>query len=383
MTDITHVGSSTRDLRLEAGGEVDILLTSASVRIRGVEGDRVIVRASRGEDIDDEVSMESAPGRVIVRDADRGFKLGPIRVRLNGSADLEIDVPKSARISCKTLSGDVDATGLAGDTRWASASGDIRLRLDGGSLTAESMSGDVIVESAGSISIKARSVSGDVRIHAPRIERLGASTTSGDVRVEGELGEGEEHSISSISGDVELVTKSPVRVSTQTITGDVRASGTHTAEGGRGRRTIVSGAGSVPVGIRTTSGDIRLRGSGSAPTVPAAPTAPAAPAVIAPQAPVAPAAPLAPVAPAAATLAPAYVVAEAEAAPNLVRPTRSADDGPADPPSLGTDGLAERREAVRLEVLRALERGDLDIEAASWRLEQIDGSGPLAFRGWQ
>ena len=42
----------------------------------------------------------------------------------------------------------------------------------------------------------------------------------------------------------------------------------------------------------------------------------------------------------------------------------------------------DRREAARLDVLRALERGDLDVEAASRRLEALEEAGPSSFRGW-
>ena len=42
----------------------------------------------------------------------------------------------------------------------------------------------------------------------------------------------------------------------------------------------------------------------------------------------------------------------------------------------------DRREAERLDVLRALERGDVDVETASRRLELLDEAGPRSFRGW-
>ena len=182
--------------------------------------------------------------------------------------------------------------------------------------------------------------------------------------------------ISSVSGDVELTTSSDVRVDTQSVTGDVHATGTRFAEGGRGRRTLVVGAGTVGVSVRTTSGDIRLRGvaatEASAPTPPVPPRAPATPRT--PDVPAAPVPPVAPVAP----VPPVVVVAEAEAAPNLVRPAaRDADDAP-----LGAASPTDRREAARLEILRALERGDLDIESASHKLEILEDAGPRFFRGW-
>jgi hypothetical protein len=44
--------------------------------------------------------------------------------------------------------------------------------------------------------------------------------------------------------------------------------------------------------------------------------------------------------------------------------------------------LVDRREAARLDILRALERGELDVESATRRLEILDESGPRFFTGW-
>ena len=351
--------------------------------MRGVDGEAVTVSTRGGEPIDDEVTIEATPGKVRIRDDERGLKFGPLRVRTRGTADLDIDVPRTARVNLRTLSGDVDAAGIGAASHWASASGDLRLDVDGGPVSAESMSGDVWLTATAAIEVKARSVSGDVNLRGTRFDVLAASTTSGDIRVTADLGDRQDHLVSSVSGDVDITTASPIRLETQTITGDVRASGTRLAEGGRGRRAMVIGAGTIGLSVRTTSGDIRLRGvevneaaaagAWSAPDVPPASDRPASPAM--PSAPAMPAAPSLPAAPAApnppiASTPPVVVVAEAEAAPNLVRPTG------------GAAAPVDRREAARLEILRALERGDLDIEAASHKLEIIEDAGPRYFRGW-
>ena len=387
MTESTGVATTVREVALTPGGEVSINLTSSDVRVNAVDGDVVTIRTRGGEDIDDEILVENEPGRVFVRDAERGYRIGPVRFGSGGSVALDVDVPRTARLICKTLSGDIEAHGVGHESRWSTASGDLHLVVEGGSLILDTMSGDATVESSGPIGIRARTVSGDLRLSAPRIEALQASSTSGDVRIDADLGSGFEHVITSVSGDVFLQTTSPVRLETQTIAGDVRATGLHSAEGGRGRRTIIVGDGSVRVGARTTSGDIRLDGRGMAgippipgirmpdpPKAPAAPSMPKLPAMPkAPDAPVAPVPPVAPEPPADAS----WVVAEAEAAPNLVR----ADNAPGGAWS-GADSVVDRREAARLDILRALERGELDIEAASYRLAELDEAGPRSFRGF-
>ena len=177
MTDTTSVTTTVREVPLAPGGELSINLTSSDVRIKAVDGDAVTVRTRGGEDIDDEVLVESEAGRVTIRDAGRGYRIGPIRLPGHGTAALDIDVPRAARISCRTLSGDVEAHGVGHESRWSTASGDIHLTIEGGSLTVDTMSGDLTVESRGPVGVRARTVSGDLRIHAPRIEALQASST--------------------------------------------------------------------------------------------------------------------------------------------------------------------------------------------------------------
>ncbi len=365
MTDTLHT-ASVRELPLEPGGSVEISVSSGSVRIRGIAGDRVVVRSHNGDSLADDVRIDATPGTVRIRDAEGGFKLGPLQVRTRRSLDLDIDLPRTAAVSLRTMSGDVEATGIGGASRWATASGDLRIATSAGPIQVETMSGDAVIDASVAIALGARTVSGDLRVRAPRLDATDASTTSGDVHLEAELAPGSRHSVSSVSGDVDIATASPVRLEAQTIAGDVRATGPHTAEGGRGRRTLVVGNGSVALTVRTTSGDVRLRvlGAPAAPVAPAAPAAPVAPAppvvAQAPAAPVPPAAPAAPFAPS----TPSPLTDEDTQAWNAAEPA------------------VDRREAARLDVLRALERGDMDIETASRRLEALEEAGPRFFRGW-
>lgn len=372
MTDTTTgtaSGASVREVPLADGGTLELVLTSNDLRLRGVDGDRVVVRARDLRDLADELSIETSPGRVVIRDRGNGeLRFGPLRIGSRQAVNLDVDVPRGTRLSVRTLSGDVSAQAIAGPSRWATASGDLRLQVDGGPVDVDTMSGDVTLEASVAIEVGARSVSGDLRLRAPSLLVLNASTTSGDVDVVAEMAGPASHAISSVSGDVRLTTGSEVRLEAQTVSGDIRAAGAHREEGGRGRRTLVVGAGKVAVKARTMSGDILLRpGAGPARSAPPAPQAGSA----------APDAPVDPVTPVAAP-DPAVVVAEASAAPNLVRPGLAT---PADPASGGA-GDEGPREAARLELLHALERGDLDVETAMRRLETLDGGGPRPFRGW-
>jgi hypothetical protein len=52
------------------------------------------------------------------------------------------------------------------------------------------------------------------------------------------------------------------------------------------------------------------------------------------------------------------------------------------PAQLATLSIPDLREAARLEILRALERGEVDVETASQHLEILEEAGPRNFRGW-
>ncbi len=375
MTDT--INAASRELILEPGGSVDVNLSAGSLRIRGTDGDRVVVRTSDGAPLADDVRIDAGDGVVRIRDGESGIRLGPLHVRTRRSPDLDIDLPRTAALSVRTLSGDVVATGIAAASRWAMASGDLRISTSAGPVQVETMSGDAVIDASVAIALGARTVSGDLRVHAPGLEVIDASSTSGDIRVEADLSPGARHVISSVSGDVEVATGSPVRLEAQTIAGDIRASGPHRAEGGRGRRTLVVGNGSVVLSVRTTSGDVQLRVLGGA----------------------APMAPVPPMAPdpfagidtsgfdltgfdtsgvdASAIELPSPVVPVAESAPEAHSITDEDTQAWTAPES-----VLDRREAARLDVLRALERGDLDIEMASRRLEALEDAGPRSFRGW-
>ena len=374
----TASAAGIRELPLEPGGTVEIHLSSSDLQIRGTDGDRVIFRTRDGRAVADEFSIDATANRVSIRDNQSGLRLGSLFFRVRGAPDLDIDIPRSTTVQVRTLSGDVVAEGIGGPSHWTSASGDLRVGVSAGPVAIETMSGDAALDAVTPIALTVRTVSGDLSVRAPRLDLLNASSTSGDVQVQADLAAGVAHSVSSVSGDVEIATASPVRVETQSIAGDVRVSGIHRSEGGRGRRTVVVGDGSARVSVRTTSGDVRLRALGPGAIAQPAPAQPAptqpAPTQPAPTQP----APQAPVVPAAESALP--VVAEAEAAPNLVR--RDAQPQPAAEAQSGAPSAVDDREQARLDVLRALERGELDVESASLRLEGLEESGPSASQGW-
>lgn len=251
----------------------------------------------------------------------RGVHLEPgpgqltVTVRSGHASDVEIDVPMGAAVTADGSSSDIEARGLHGNQRYRTASGDLRLRGVRGSITVEAVSGDIDMVVDGTASILARTVSGELSIRAGVLEALRATTTSGDVHLAARFAGPGPFGVETVSGDVTLAPADGIRVVASTITGDVRSDLPSRAEGPRSERSLVvgDGDGGATITFRSMSGDLRVVRAmvltASGSPVPGASVAPAHGAT-------------------------------------------------------GTDSL---------EILRALERGDIDVDEADRRLEALDG----------
>jgi hypothetical protein len=417
MTEPTAPARYLREIPVPEGGEVDLRLGSNRLDIRTGRDGVVVIRAREGEDLDREFEIITGHDYVKVVDGGAGtFRLGPLSLRTSHAPDLDVEVPRNVRLSVRTISGDVHAAGIAGPSRWTTAAGDLRLAVDGGPVTVETMSGDARIESSAPIGVTARTVSGDVRVRAPRVLVLDAATTSGDVEVDASLADTSRHTVTSVSGDIRLITGSEIRVETQSVTGDIKASMTHRTEGTRGRRTVIVGSGRVHVAVRTMSGDVRLRQGrpDDAPPTPAVAPTPASTAtpraepaampgtalgtvvavttgaLVPPEPPTAPAPPVTtwplPVPP----VMPFPPVMPVPVEPVVTWPSSTAASPVTDEtapvpdiadPAAAIDATRPATEDERLEILRALERGELDVETAWQRLDALEPS-PSSPAGW-
>lgn len=301
-----------------AEGVIMLRLEHGEVRLHGSDGHRAVIRSGHGSSLDDLVVERGDGSLAISSRRDGSFGTGR-RGRDRGAIALELDVPRRAAIVVESGDADVSADGLAGEQRYRTASGDVRLREVTGTIGVDAVSGDVAVRASGTASLALRTVSGELEILAATIARLRAATTSGDVDVEGRFeGEG-PFSIETVSGDARLAPANDVRVETSTISGDVASELEATRDGRRGRQTLVIGRGDGPVvTFRSTSGDL----------VVTRPTAPSSPPATGPQDPV-------------GTTTSAPVIPTGDAADDLA-------------------------------ILRALERGEIDVAEAGRRLAALD-----------
>lgn len=328
-----------------------------------------------GENFDFDASMDF--GRDIVRDVvgsmfgkrseshrdrDRGDRADREDRSGRPRFDLVIEVPKAladgSRVNVRTASGAAGCADLACKVDASSASSDCHFRAIDGSLTVQTASGDVMIEGIeGALTF--RSASGDARISGAALTALNVNTASGDITVRGRFEGSEPCWIHTVSGDVQLELSAPLpsEIGFKSVSGDafVPAPFEHT-----GRKTWhINGGSGAELAVKTVSGDLHVRaddtpsGRASESHVPE------------------PAAPPSPPAPAAPPSAPAPPADPASAAIPLGVPGANGTAPTADEPA----GLNEAEETERLNLLQALERGEIDVEDAMRRLDELDAGG--------
>jgi hypothetical protein len=334
MTTTNDLDAVVVDHAIGTRGRLAIHVASAEIRLAATDGDRVIVRTPNGTPLPERLIVEAVDGGLTIREKDNlGLTFGVGR----RVAQLEVELPVATEIAVDIASGWLDAKGLRGEQRYRLVSAETRLRGVAGRIQLNTVSGDATIELADATDLAVKSVSGDIAVRGGRLDALRVGTTSGDVRVDSPLVGRSGNTVETLSGDVALVAAAGMRVEARTVSGDLTSDLPHRSEGRMGRRTLIVGDGSIELGFRSVSGDLRIH-DGSALAVADAPLVPTPP--------TAPAPPLPPEARVAST-------------------TPSRDEHAADP-----------AEAERMAILRALEQGELDVPAAMDRLAALDADAP-------
>lgn len=325
------INGSTFEHRLGSAGRFVARLRVGDLTIRGVDGDVARIRDTSGRDLAESVRIQAGEGELElspVGGKSLGFVLAIGSHRFGRGGDLEIDLPHGTAVSVETASGEIEVDAIRGPGRYRTASGGIALRGVRGVLEVSAVSGDVLIEADDEIGLELKTVSGDTRVQAPRIGRLGVNTVSGDIRVDGDLAGKGPYSIETLSGDAVVVAHRGLRVDARTITGELRSDLDSKVQEGGGRRALVVGDGASALTFKSVSGGLRL------------------------------------------------------AAPRESRPATRAAAAPA-PAGMEGTSVAESDDGAqstahdagydaRLEILRALERGELGIDEATARLAELD-----------
>jgi hypothetical protein len=296
--------------RIGAAGSFSLNNISGDVRIRGTDGDEVVVRARwdhGGGDRPLPLVVRRTDSSLSIDTEERGGWFGSWN---RGSIEFDVTVPSGARVEIQAVSADIESHKLIGDQSYRTVSGDVVIDGSGGHIAAVSVSGDIDITAVEMAEVNATTTSGDIEAHAKAFDPLRLKTVSGDMEVRGGFTAGPQHTVESVSGDLSIEAFSGLTV-------DTKRGLDFTSK--KNQAPIVTGDGAARLRFRSLSGDVRLSGGASRATNlgPNPPRPPAAP-----------------------------------EAPFEARP-------PASPEMTQEDSL---------EILRALERGEIDVEEASRRL---------------
>jgi hypothetical protein len=292
----------TQEVEHEIGleGTFGLRLTAADVELRAT--DEAVARArvtfelrasseSEADEIFEPVKLRVVAGAGTLRleeadHADGGFAsiARLIKTTLGGEAvsyRVDAEVPRRAQLAIEGVSSEVTAAGFRGSQQFRTVSGDLVLTGVGGGMRLNSVSGDASLRAEEPLGLKAASVSGDISVIAPRFTALAATTVSGDVDVEGELAAGTTHEVETVSGDLSLAVAGGFTLEVRGISSEVDVALPHRTEGPNDRRRYVVGDGSARVVFSSMSGDARVgpprRGAVRPPAPSPAPSPPAAP----------------------------------------------------------------------------------------------------------
>ena len=332
MTKIT--GSATLEQAIGPRGRFTLRQASGDVAIRGVEGDTVRVRSLDDRPLSDLFDVEVGEGAFELRQVE-GLSIGRRMFSHSSGAELAIEVPHGATVVVETQSADIVASDLSGEKRFRTASGEVKLSRLAGGLDVETVSGEIEVEGSAPLDLTAKSVSGDVRVRVSTIRRLDLGTTSGDIRLDATLAGNGPFAMRSISGDVTIVGRAGFRVEAESITGDLSSDVPSKRESLPGRKVLVVGRPGPTLTFRSVSGDFHVVEPRDAAT---------------------------PVEPTTVESTPVAAIAA----------TRGSAELPVDGAGEGADDSSPGDEEKRLEVLRALERGDISVAEATDQLRELD-----------
>jgi DUF4097 and DUF4098 domain-containing protein YvlB len=271
----SYVRTQSIDHNVGERGRVSLQVTSGDVRVRGIPGGEAHIRAtfeiSASSDADADRIFEAvqlrvnrASGELSVEEHEGDVSVGSVIKSLFGAGGryeltVECDVPSVAEIELTAVSSDVDGTGLRGDQRYRTVSGDLSLSRAGGSVRLESVSGDATISADEPLSIRSQGVSGDLNINASTLSSLRANTVSGDVELEAQLADGGDFQVETVSGDLAVGLAGDATFEIRGLSTDVHSELDHRLEGQVDRRRLIVGSGGPRLVFNSMSGDVDVR----------------------------------------------------------------------------------------------------------------------------
>jgi DUF4097 and DUF4098 domain-containing protein YvlB len=258
---------------LAANGHILVENSFGEIDVQGWDREEVRISGYLSDDVKELEIRESGNGlRIRVDYYDR---------RTIDGAHLEITMPKGGSLEADSVSGDIEAAGLSGESiDLRTVSGDLDVAASPQRLTLNTVSGDiefpgtaarVDVESvSGEIDltgvsgeIEATTVSGDVTVSGGSLQSGEFEAVSGDVELVIALEAGGRITVSSMSGDIDLYLPRSQQAEffAQTFSGDIDTAFGSAKDSSRGpgsRLEHQEGNGGATINLNSFSGDVSI-----------------------------------------------------------------------------------------------------------------------------
>ena len=252
---------------------IDLGITSGTIKVTSWDKPTVQIRAT----------SESG---------DLRFDFSQSRVSLSGEeqnggedADLELIVPKGARVTATSIDGDIDIRGVAeldantvsgslsasdidGRATLNTVNGDLVASNLGGPVKAQDVSGDIqLSDISGDVDVQ--TVSGEMKLRGVKSSYVRTSTVSGDLTFDGTLDPKGRYEFHSHSGSftITMPKGTGAQISLRGYNGELRSSCQMMlmpgdGAGGHNRSQVFTiGNGGAKLSFDTFSGDVELRGA--------------------------------------------------------------------------------------------------------------------------
>ena len=271
----TYVRTQSIDHNVGETGRVSLNITSGDVRVRGIPGGEAHIRAtfeiSASSDSDADrlfeaiqLRVDRSTGSLNIEEHGGHQSVGSMIGRLfGGGGDYELtveaDVPTAAQMQLHAVSSDMTVTDLRGEQRYHSVSGDLSVNNSGGSVRLETVSGDATIRADEPLAVQAQSVSGDLNITSPTLRSLRANTVSGDIQLEAELASDGDFRAETVSGDLSVGLVGSATFEIHGLSTDVSSELDHRLEGQIDRRRLIIGSGGPRLVFNSMSGDVSIR----------------------------------------------------------------------------------------------------------------------------
>lgn len=237
----------------------------SEVQIRGEAGDTVeeveITTTAKGV----QVRVHNRKNKRNTDDTDLFLRV-PVAASIEAdgvSADISVSGSRGGDILLNTVSGDLEVDASPQRLELHSVSGDVEFEGEVGRSTVETVSGEItIVGASGEVNLS--TVSGDVTLEAGALSRGRFESVSGDLNLEASLEDGGRLSCDSMSGDVVLMlpASQQAEFTAQSYSGGINTDFGKSSSVSRGPGVMLQhreGDNGAQVRLETFSGDIVIR----------------------------------------------------------------------------------------------------------------------------